>query len=542
MRAITVRAKVPDLKRRITYLMLYRVVLITLVLGVTVALSLSSQDLSPTPLFAMIVVTYALSLVYAWFMPRVENPLRFADAQIAGDLMITTVLVYMTGGPQSGFTFLYPLSIIGAATVRLRHGAVKVAAVSVALLLLISALGAWHVLPHFGAEPWEVTRTQLLRQLVLNLGACVGVGILAANLGDEIARSGERLEKQRATTLDLAALKEDVIRCLSSGLLTIDRNGMVLTMNEAAADILELPAWEGLGKDIGLVVPELAPLLSELGVSELRRRAEITTRRHGSGTDATLGVSISPLVNHRNEPIGRILNFQDLTELRELEHKMKRAERLAVVGRIAAGIAHEIRNPLAGISGSIELLRDAVPDGSENRALMNIVMREVDRLNGLITELLDYARPRDALKVKVELEPIVSETVRVFEHDRSFPVTVAYRAAAAPTVLADPAQLRQVLFNLLRNAAEAMPDGGEIGVELTRDAGDAVVEVRDQGGGIPHEHQERIFEPFFTTKASGTGLGLPTVHRLVTEHGGTIVVDSAPGRGATLTVRLPVAE
>ena len=190
-------------------------------------------------------------------------------------------------------------SIIGAATVHLRHGAVKVAAVSVALLLLISALGAWHVLPHFGTEPWEVTRTQLLRQLVLNLGACVGVGILAANLGDEIARSGERLEKQRATTLDLAALKEDVIRCLSSGLLTIDRNGMVLTMNEAAADILELPAWEGLGKDVGLVVPELAPLLSELGVSELRRRAEITTRRHGSGTGATLGVSM-PKVNARS--------------------------------------------------------------------------------------------------------------------------------------------------------------------------------------------------------------------------------------------------
>src|SRR5262245_32052724 len=133
--------------------MLYRVVLITLVLGVTVALSLSSQDISPTSLFAIIAVTYALSLGYAWFLPRVENPLRFADAQIAGDLAITTALVYLTGGPQSGFTFLYPLSIIGAATVRLRQGAVKVAAVSVALLMVVSALGAFHVLPHFGGEP-----------------------------------------------------------------------------------------------------------------------------------------------------------------------------------------------------------------------------------------------------------------------------------------------------------------------------------------------------------------------------------------------------
>ncbi len=539
MTSTTVRAKVPDLTRRISYLMLYRVVLITLVLGVTVALSVASPSLGPPtyPLFIVIVGTYALSLAYAWALPRVD-PLRFADAQIAGDLVITTLLVYITGGPHSGFTFFYPLSIIGAATVRLRQGAIRVAVASVTILVALSLLGWLQVFPNAG---WDVTPAQLMRQLVLNLGACVGVGLLAANLGDEIARSGERLEKQRATTLDLAALKEDVIRCLSSGLVTVDRAGVVLTLNEAAAEILEIRAHQALGRPLADVIPELSPILGEMAETDTRRRGEVRTRRRESGEEATLGLSISPLVNHKNEAIGRILNFQDLTELRELEQKMKRAERLAVVGRIAAGIAHEIRNPLAGISGSIELLRHAIPDGSENLALMDIVMREVDRLNGLITELLDYARPREPVKTRVELAPLVAETIRVFGQDKTFPAAVAYAARAAPSVDADAGQIRQVMFNLLRNAAEAMSGGGEIAVELRQEGSQAVIAVRDRGEGIPAEHQERVFEPFFTTKAGGTGLGLPTVHRIVTEHGGSVTIASPPGQGTTLTVRLPMA-
>jgi two-component system sensor histidine kinase PilS (NtrC family) len=172
---------------------------------------------------------------------------------------------------------------------------------------------------------------------------------------------------------------------------------------------------------------------------------------------------------------------------------------------------------------------------------MDIVLREVDRLNGLITELLDYARPRELVKTRVELAPLVSETIRFFGQGKALPATVAYAANAAPVVDADAGQIRQVLFNLLRNAAEAMPAGGEIAVELGQEGSDAIIAVRDRGEGIPADQQERVFEPFFTTKSGGTGLGLPTVHRIVTEHGGSVVVDSPPGRGTTLTVRLPVA-
>src|SRR5262249_46931786 len=161
------------------------------------------------------------------------------------------------------------------------------------------------IVPNTG---WDVTPAQLLRQLVLNLGACVGVGLLAANLGDEIARSGERLERQRATTLDLAALKEDVIPRLASGLGPVDRGGMVATRNEGAAETLEIRAREAVGQKLADVIPELSPILGAMAETETRRRGEVRTRRRQSGAEATLGLSISPLVNHKNDAIGRILN------------------------------------------------------------------------------------------------------------------------------------------------------------------------------------------------------------------------------------------
>jgi two-component system sensor histidine kinase PilS (NtrC family) len=265
--------------------------------------------------------------------------------------------------------------------------------------------------------------------------------------------------------------------------------------------------------------------------------------RGGKGDERVLGVSVSPLTNHLNRPIGRIVNFQDLTELRRMEAQVKRAERLAAIGQMAAGVAHEIRNPLASISGSIELLRKTPQLDPDSGALMEIVLREVERLNRLITDLLDYARPRPRVPVPLELGGLLDETVRVFAQDRTAPgVTARYVPPAEGgevQVVADPGQVRQVLWNLLRNAAEAMPDGGEVVVALRRGDGHAEFDVVDTGQGIAPSDQERLFEPFFTTKTRGSGLGLAMVHRIVTEHGGSVSVDSSPGRGARFSVRLP---
>jgi len=280
-------------------------------------------------------------------------------------------------------------------------------------------------------------------------------------------------------------------------------------------------------------MPGLLGLLGE-GRNELRR-ADLEIG------DLIIGVTVSPLRDLDDEVIGRVINFSDLTELRRLEHNMRRAERLATVGELAAGVAHEIRNPLASISGSIELLR-ATPQASEDdRALMTIVHREIQRLNVLIGDLLDYARPRPSQPVDFDLGVLVREVIQVARADQSFTDTeLAVEVDAPLTVHADPAKLRQVVWNLVRNAADAAATGGKhVVVEARADGDDITIAIADDGPGIPADQLARIFDPFFTTKQKGTGLGLATCHSIVAEHGGHIDASSEHGKGAKLVVHLP---
>ena len=341
-----------DLKRRITYLMLVRVVSITLVLGLTVAFNLAEPSELAAPgnviLFIIVGATYALTLLYAYFLPRVAEPMRFADGQLVGDLVITTLLVYATGGAQSPYAFFFPLSIVGGAILRHRRGALLVAAVSVMLLITVA------VIPE---------RPVPVQQLLLNIGACIAIGVLSALLGGQLAQSSERLEVSRQRAADLAALKEHVVRCLTSGLATVDGDGRIMTFNGAAAEILRLAPEEAVGRPIADIVPGVETLIAGLGRRDSLRRGETRTRLD-DGRQLSLGVSISPLMNHKDEPIGRIVNFQDLTELRRMEVQVKRAERLAVIGGVAAAVAHEIRNPLASISGSCLLYTSPSPRDS----------------------------------------------------------------------------------------------------------------------------------------------------------------------------------
>jgi two-component system sensor histidine kinase PilS (NtrC family) len=302
-------------------------------------------------------------------------------------------------------------------------------------------------------------------------------------------------------------------------------------------------------------MPELPRVLAEGGPTGIVRRSELDAIRPDRST-RHLGISAAPLLDAGHAFVGRVIHFQDLTELRRMELAVARAERLASVGRLAAAIAHEIRNPLASISGSIEILRDAPGADPDSRVLMEIAVREVDRLNALITNLLEYARPRTEERRRVDLGEEVSELVRAFEHERRDgrrPIRVVLVAAPGVVVEAAGSQIRQVVWNLLRNAAEAMPPGGgTIGITVaagpaTRGSAggasptEATLAVRDTGTGIPAADLDHIFEPFFSTKSGGTGLGLATVARIVDDHRGTIEVTSEVGSGTTVTVHLPAA-
>lgn len=266
------------------------------------------------------------------------------------------------------------------------------------------------------------------------------------------------------------------------------------------------------------------------------------------GAVRRLGVSAMPLSDHTGHVIGRVIHFQDLTELRRMEVAVQRSERLASIGRLAAGVAHEIRNPLASISGSVEILRTLPEADDDTKKLIDITVREVDRLNELITALLEYARPPNKERSTISLSEQVEEVFRSFEFGiKDKPIELHSEIEPDLFVRGSTGQLRQVLWNLLRNADESMPEGGKLTVvlgpeELTAGGHEALLSVADTGVGISSEDQERIFEPFFTKgKKAGTGLGLATVARAVEDHDGTIEVQSTPGRGTTFTVRIPLA-
>jgi two-component system sensor histidine kinase PilS (NtrC family) len=252
----------------------------------------------------------------------------------------------------------------------------------------------------------------------------------------------------------------------------------------------------------------------------------------------TLGVTVSPLRDARDQVIGRVINFQDLTELRRLEQHAQRAERLATVGHLAAGVAHEIRNPLASISGSIELLRQSPQASEDDRTLMTIVHREIQRLNGLIGDLLDYANPRPKQVVELDLATLIDETLQVARGDKAFAnVDVSADAPHPLAINADPAKLRQVLWNLVRNAAEA----GAKAIRVEAKPG-ATIAIVDDGWGMAKDVVARMFDPFFTTKPKGTGLGLAICYAIVAEHGGRIDVTSEVGKGTKVVVSLPAPE
>ena len=532
-------APASDTPRRVIRLLLLRTLVVSAVLGLSLWILTTADQVPMSAVWlqsGIIAATYATSIVFGVMLRRGFPPRQVARPMHAADLAVTSLLIYATGGAESPYIFLYALSIVGAGALSYRGGAVVVTLASISLLVAVSLL-AWTqaiALPALSqVRPWEQSGVDLVRTLGINLAALIGVGALSFIFGDQLQRGVETLATTRKAAADLLTLHEDIVRSLSSGLITIAPDGIILTANVAAADILGQPAALA-GQPVDQLMPGLSALIAT-GHGELRR-ADLHL-----ASDLTVGVTVSPLRDVKNQVIGRVVNFQDLTELRRLEAQSRRSERLAMVGQLAAGIAHEIRNPLASISGSIELLRQGPSASDDDRTLMAIVHREVQRLNVLIGDLLGYANPRPPQPVDFDLGVMVEETLQVARREQAFASVEMALSVDRPLPLhADPAKLRQVLWNLLRNAADAATMGGRhVRVEARRDIDATTLVVSDDGPGIPADQLTRIFDPFFTTKSKGTGLGLATCHAIVAEHGGHIDAVSEPGRGTHMTVSLP---
>jgi len=539
-----------SLRERLGVLLAFRVAIVTILLGGAVlsnASALSSlSDPKNLTYLSLIVSTYLLTILYAVGLRLVRNLKLLADIQIAGDLLITAILVITTGGIDSLFTFLFFITIINAAGVAGRQTALLAAATTagVFVFLALIATDALH-LPEIEAVRTQRSTGVLLYEISLHISAAFLVAILAGYLSNRLGEVTGELERQQSNVVELRALNANILESLNSGLLTIDTHDRIIFFNRAAEDITGHKASEVYGDPLAKVFPEVA---ESLGKNPEIPRLESLYHRPG-GDEICLGFSVSELRNSHYQNAGRIIIFQDLSDVKKLELENKRAERLAAIGQLAASIAHEIRNPLASISGSVEMLESMADLGEDDAILMRIVVREVDRLNHLITDFLEFSRPRPLSIVDADLLELTGEVVDLFKNQKSdthlqVDLHIPEDLSAAPARV-DREALRQILWNLLNNAREAMSDGKAKHIRASITRPDIQphwrITIEDNGPGIPKTIVERIFEPFFTTKDTGTGLGLATIHRLIKQHDGRIhVTHSEDLGGARFDIELPV--
>ncbi|MDB4975758.1 MAG: Sensor histidine kinase [Myxococcaceae bacterium] len=536
-----------ELARRLSWLMGGRVLVASLLLGGTLLVSLRQErgaaDFTPRFLLGLIIATYCVSLGFALWLPRTKRLLLVAACQLGWDLMLTTGLVYVAGGAASGFTFLYGANVLMAAIV-VGPSAARLTTVCSLLLYVTTALSlANDWLAHPSDQPQQryvLDAADATFTVLVNILGLLLVAFLATSLAGRLRQAGGRLREATAQAAELARLNEDIIRSLSSGLLTTDIEQVVRTINPAGLEIFR----GALGQLLG--APTSSFFLDEAAQAPGPTRYEGTGQRP-DGSIFPIGFSKTPLVNAAGERSGDLFLFQDLTELRELRLTAERAERLAALGRLATALAHEIRNPLGSISGSVQLVCESRTTDEEDRRLLGIVLREVDRLNGLVTTMLQVGRAPAPHFTRTALVALTTEIVEVARRDhRSQSIELVVQCPPHEVFAAiDSDQIRQVVWNLLSNALTYAPRHSVVRIDVRSDEeqrGPSVLwTIEDQGPGVPADARGQLFDMFYSKRPHGIGLGLALVEQIVRAHGGEVNVVSEPGRGAKFEVRLPRA-
>jgi two-component system, NtrC family, sensor histidine kinase PilS len=541
-----------NLRSRLSTLIAARVVIGTLLLGSAIMIQISRPGAFPVdPFFALIGLTYALSVLYLATLRFAERHNWLVDLQFGADAMLVSAFMHVTGGIASNFSSLYLLPIIAASMIRSRRVALQVAALSAALyfgLVLVQYVDV-------GLPPLVRRFTPLVElptlgvaryTVAINLSGFFAVALLAGSLAESLRSAGARLEYASHEIRDLRKFNEYVINSLLSGLVTTDADGRILTFNRAASVILGIASAHAIRHDAFAVLqlpPDARARMASL--SDTRALKIDTQHRTGDGRSIDLGLTVSTLT-FPDGRAGFLFTFQDVTDVRRLERDARLQQRLAAVGEMAAGIAHEIRNPLASMSGSIQVLRGELSLSDEQAQLMDIVLRESERLNDTIKSFLAYARPQRFALARLDIRKVVQDaalllrnSAEVREHH-----TIAVDVPQDPVWCeADENQIRQVIWNLATNGLRAMGQRGRLvlSVATANDgSGATLLTVQDEGRGIPPEELDLIFQPFHSSFDKGSGLGLAIVHRIVTDYNGTINVSSTVGAGTVVTVRLPI--
>jgi two-component system, NtrC family, sensor histidine kinase PilS len=500
-----------------------------LVFTIFVAAEATRKNDASVDMLILLVAVYVLSVCFFGLLKLGQSLVWQSYAQIAVDLVLITWAINRTGGVDSYLSSLYFLEIVMSSILLEKRGAFVAATASSVIHFAHMDLG------YFGFVPFPVTTVDLpsLQYIIsLSIFAFCSVAFLSNFLAESWRKTGAELEKSAGQVAFLQAFSDRIMDSLGTGLITTDGDGQIYLFNRAAESITGIRPDMATRCKIWEVFPEVVSSHVD------SPRFEISMTRPDT-VKVNLRFSVSPVMIDEKDTAGYVWCFDDVTQLRDLEQEMRRREQMAAIGAMSAGIAHEIRNPLASIAGSFNILKSDLELDSSQTQLADIITRETERLNRTITEFLSYARPRSLNRTRVDLDRLISETVQLIRNSPELKREHRIETRLRPVALdVDESMMRQVFYNLASNAFKAMPEGGTLKISLQGRNGNAQIRFEDSGFGLEEEQLKRLFVPFNSSFKNGTGLGLPIVYQIVNAHNGAIAVRSKKGLGTTFIIDL----
>ncbi len=535
--------------RTIEKFLLLRVIITTLVIGAGIMIiQLTNENFPIRPLCVLLLLSVVLGGVhYFGFRSGLDQRKGLWSIMIA-DIFLGTAIVHYSGGVTSPFSLIYCFSIIAAAFLLEVHGGLGIALLASCGYIFYGVLQSKSIFvppvsqnaDAHSSDPWIV-------KLYLDVSIFFLVGTVSGFLAERMKLKGRQLETAKTELKQLKIDTDNILENMSSGVLVADSAGKILKLNPAAEEILGFERGEVRSKHLAeafeSAMPELLhELVLALKTEKGKSRHEILLKK-SRDKPIPIGISIS-LLKNEGRIRGVIAVFQDLIEVREMQERIRKADRLAAIGELSAGIAHEIRNPLASISGSIEMLHNDLDLKGEHARLMALIMRESDRLNLIISDFLEFARMRQPTMRNVPIDKCLEDVLVLLEKNPMFgdKVKIEFeRHIEGAWVRIDEEQIRQVLLNLCINACEAMDGIGALKIEIIVEDDDKLnISIQDEGSGIDEEAIDHLFEPFFTTKKGGTGLGLAIANKIIEAHDGRIVFRNREEGGAEFDIILPL--
>jgi two-component system, NtrC family, sensor histidine kinase PilS len=534
-------------KRQLQWLLFLRVIILTLLLGTNLVLQSAEKSIITPPFYyvvAFIAGVYLYTIGSALILKYIKRYSTFAYAQLLGDVFFITLLIYYSGGSQSIFTILYFFPIIAGSFILFRRGGLAPAAASTIAYGIILLLEYWGFYPSFFETFWYRPLGDF--RSILNFFSLHGLiffitAILSSLLSEKLRRTEKALVSTTLKYDQLEVLYKKIFDDIPSGIITVINQKRIISFNPAAEKITGYTSEELLNSDINRVFQNLRL------DADMNFRSEVKLTRK-DGKDIPIGYSFAKLNMPGTEDEYVVITLQDLSATKEMEQQIMQAGKMATIGEMAAGIAHELRNPLAAISGAAEVLEATGDIKSHNQGLMNIITRECTRLQNTITDFLSFSKPYEPEKEFVPLLPLFEEITQLLQHTKDWPEKCISDIDIQEKMecWADPQQIYKVFLNILHNSCVALRNlEGHIRItayEKTEDSGaeQTVIVIKDTGRGIPDLILDKIYEPFFTTRENGTGLGLSIVQQVIHAHNGTINITSTENKGTTVEIRLPL--